>query len=102
MTDITPNSISLCLNQQGFEIRDLPSDGRQGVIEPGFYFDTELCRIEHFSQPCEYTYAMIDHFSNQHGLINDGFINVLAFDDIDHLSKNMHNWKNYLADKLSQ
>jgi len=102
MTDITPNSISSCLNLQGFEIQDLPSDGRQGVTHPGFYFDTELCRIEHFSQPCEYTYAMIDHFSNQHGLINDGFINVLAFDDIDHLSKNMHNWKNYLADKLSQ
>ena len=98
MTDITPNLILSCLNQLDFRIMPRTDSA---VGEQGFYYNAELLRIEHWSELCDFNYPLLDHFSNEKGMINDGFLSVMAFDDIDHLIKNMNTWKNYLAVKLA-
>jgi hypothetical protein len=46
--------------------------------------------------------SMADHFSNEQGLINDGFVSVLHSDDMEHLIKTMTIWKNHLEINLEE
>jgi len=99
MSDTIVNSILSCLSQQGIDVSPYPDGGFDAIDVPGFYYDPSTARIDHFSELCSFNYAMVDHYTNAKNLVRDGFFYVPAFDDIDHLTKNMIMWKNHLIAK---
>ena len=87
MSDEKSQLISI-LSGHGFDVLSYP------VTTQGFYLHND--RIEHWSNPCTYNEIMKSHFSNELGLIQDGFQSLIGMDDLDHLVSTLSNWKKYL------
>jgi hypothetical protein len=82
------------LSGHEFEVKPYPADGQ--IKEPGFYWNEKSGTIEHWSRPCAYNEPMRMHFSNQIGLIQDGFQSILGVDDADQLIRVIQNWNKHL------
>jgi hypothetical protein len=96
MSEDNSQTISSILSGQGIEILEYPEGGMDEIEQPGFYYNSQAAQIEHWSEPCEYNNVMRSHFSNRHGIIQDGFQSVLAFEDIVGLSNSIQNWHKHL------
>lgn len=84
------------LNGLEYEVYPYPDLGMDEITEPGFYYNDRACQVEHWSLPCEYNRVMASHFSNKHGIIQDGFQSTLAFEDFHSLRNSIQNWNEHL------
>lgn len=96
MSSGSSEQIISILNGQGIEVKDYPEDGLEDIADPGFYFNSRIGNIEHWSLLCPYNAVMASHFSNTRGIIQDGFQSIFAFEDIDQLIDTMKNWTKHL------
>lgn len=84
------------LSGRGFDVKEYP--GRDQIEEPGYYFNDETCQIEHWSEECDYNRIMgLHHYSNEKGLIQDGFQSVLPFSDVEELVQSIEIWDKHLV-----
>lgn len=84
------------LNTRGFEVYQHP--GLNNIERPGYYFNEETCQIEHWSEECDYNRVMgLHNYSNDKGLIQDGFQSILVFSDAEELVQSIEIWDKHLV-----
>ena len=82
------------LNGHGFKISESP--GSENIDKPGFYYNDDSCRIEHWSEECDYNKIMAFDEKNGNGLIKDGFQSIIGFENLDGLIKTIEVWDAHL------